>query len=600
MKIFFKKIATLRGGIPKGQSIIIFVLFILAFLLRIYGLNWDQGNHLHPDERQITIVTTNIKFPQNYSLSELFSPSSPLNPKFFAYGSFPIYLLKFFGYLFSSIDPDFASYEKINLLGRFLSAIFDSFTVLIIYLISKELFSSKKISLLASSIYALSVFPIQLSHFYAVDTLLTFFICLTLYRILLFYRYPNFKNAIIIGLCFGLSLATKISATLLIISFTLCLFVEFLLSLKRDISNQNISKFKKLISYFLAIFNPKVLIKNKRFKIQKTILYFLSTTLATFVFFIIFEPFALFDFPTFWKQINEQSLMTKDAFVFPYTLQYVGTLAYWYPLKNIFLWGLGPPFAILSLIGIYLVFKKLLKGLFSPGNELSEGAQLIVYSFFIAYFLVVGQFDVKFMRYCLPIYPILSIFAAYLLSILSNKIKTLFFALNFIWLFSFLSIYRFPNTRVSATRWIQQNVPAGSTILREHWDDGIPLGYNQEYSLQELSLYDTDLDLRKWSKINWQLKNGDYLVLASNRLYTPLQKLTNCQELPVDKCYLVTSKYYQDLFSGKLGYIKVAEFTSYPKFFSLPIVDDSADESFTVYDHPKVIIFKNNNSDKLN
>ncbi|HWS48462.1 MAG TPA: glycosyltransferase family 39 protein [Candidatus Methanoperedens sp.] len=576
------------------SHLLLFIIVALAFFFRIYGLNWDQYYHLHPDERQITIVTTNIKFPQNISISEIFSPDSPLNPKFFAYGSFPIYLLKFLGYLFSFIDSDFSSYEKINLLGRLMSAIFDSLTVLLIYLISKQLFFSKKISILASSVYAFSVFPVQLSHFYAVDTLLTFFICLTLYRILLFYRYPSFKNAIIIGLCFGLSLATKISATILIVSFTLCLFVEFLLSLKRDILYQKSSRFKKIISYFLAIFNPKVIAKNKGFRVQKTIFYFLSTAIATFVFFVVFEPFALLDFSTFWRQINEQSLMTKDAFVFPYTLQYVGTLPYLYPLKNIFLWGLGPPFAILSLIGIYLVFKKLLKGLFSPGNELSEGTQLIVYSFFIAYFFVVGQFDVKFMRYCLPIYPILSIFAAYVLSLSSNKIKILFYALNFIWLFSFLNIYRFPNTRVSATKWIQQNVPAGSTILREHWDDGIPLGYNQEYNLQELTLYDTDLDPRKWSRINWQLKNGDYLVLASNRLYTPLQKLTNCQDLPVDKCYLITSKYYQDLFSGKLGYTKVAEFTSYPRFFAIPFIDDQADESFTVYDHPKVIIFKNN------
>jgi len=40
----------------------------------------------------------------------------------------------------------------------------------------------------------------------------------------------------------------------------------------------------------------------------------------------------------------------------------------------------------------------------------------------------------------------------------------------------------------------------------------------------------------------------------------------------------------------------VAEFTSYPHIKigskQLEIIDDKADESFTVYDHPKIMIFK--------
>ena len=57
-------------------------------------------------------------------------------------------------------------------------------------------------------------------------------------------------------------------------------------------------------------------------------------------------------------------------------------------------------------------------------------------------------------------------------------------------------------------------------------------------------------------------------------------------------------KFYADLFSNKLNYKKVAEFVSYPKLeignWKLEIRDDVADESFTVYDHPKVLIFKKN------
>jgi len=74
-------------------------------------------------------------------------------------------------------------------------------------------------------------------------------------------------------------------------------------------------------------------------------------TVVTIITFIVCEPFSIFDFSTFWRQLNEQQAMTKDAFVFPYTLQYVNTPSYFYQLKNIFLWGLGPVFALMAYTG---------------------------------------------------------------------------------------------------------------------------------------------------------------------------------------------------------------------------------------------------------
>lgn len=106
-------------------------------------------------------------------------------------------------------------------------------------------------------------------------------------------------------------------------------------------------------------------------------------------------------------------------------------------------------------------------------------------------------------------------------------------------------------------------------------------------------MYDSDNNPQKWSLINNRLEEGDYLIIASNRLYTPIQKLTDCKNLPEGKCYTVTANYYKDLFSENLDYVKVAEFSNYPNIFGFNINDQSADESFTVYDHPKVIIFKN-------
>lgn len=579
-------------------KLVLILILVIGFLLRIYNLNWDQGYHLHPDERQIAIVTSNISLPDTLNFSTLLSPDSPLNPHFFAYGSLPIYLLKFIGYLFSGLDHQFITYEKINLLGRLLSSIFDILTIFLIYKITKLLFNSNKKAITASLVYALSVFPIQLSHFYAVDTVLTFFVCFTLYRSMILYRYLSYKNAIFVGVGFGLSLATKVSATVLVVAFISSLFIETLLSLKKEIFSKEIGFLRKIWKYLKSIFNPKFWIKNKSFKLKKVVTCLFLITLITFVTFAIFEPFAIIDFSEFWSQIKAQSAMTKDAFVFPYTLQYVNTTPYLYQLKNIILWGLGPAFGILAIIGFMHTFIRLFKGLFSPGNEEAEGSQLIIIFFFVAYFLVVGNFEVKFMRYCLPLYPILAIFAANIFTSLKKPIVSVLMFANLIWLLAFLNIYNSPNSRVMATDWINKNIPTGSMVLREHWDDGLPLGYNINLQLIDLPLYESDSNPQKWPLINNYLASGDYLILASNRLYTPLQKLTECNKLPQDKCYYKTSKYYEDLFAGKLGYEKVAEFANYPRLFNLTIDDQSADESFTVYDHPKVIIFKNNHLNK--
>jgi hypothetical protein len=54
--------------------------------------------------------------------------------------------------------------------------------------------------------------------------------------------------------------------------------------------------------------------------------------------------------------------------------------------------------------------------------------------------------------------------------------------------------------------------------------------------------------------ISW-LTQSDYLVLSSNRLYGSIPRL------PLR--YPMTSEYYRALFDGRLGFDKVAEFSSY-------------------------------------
>src|SRR5690242_12314379 len=94
-------------------NLLLLIIIVLGFFVRVYDINWDQGYHLHPDERAITLFASPLAFP--HSFSEFLSPQSPLNTHFFAYGNFPIYFLKLLGVVGGIISPNFASYDKLNL-----------------------------------------------------------------------------------------------------------------------------------------------------------------------------------------------------------------------------------------------------------------------------------------------------------------------------------------------------------------------------------------------------------------------------------------------------------------------------------------------------
>ncbi len=602
-------------NIKTSKSILLLLcILILGSFFRLYNLNWDQGYHLHPDERAITMFTTPLQFPK--TISEFFTSQSLWNPHFFAYGSFPLYLLKITGNIASIFNPQNTQYDQINLIGRYLSAFFDTGTLLVLFFLGKKLFN-KTVGALASFFYCISVLPIQLSHFYAVDTLLTFFVLLTLYQLVRLYERPTLVKSMLVGFLFGAALATKVSAIVLLTSIGTALAVDFLLIFLKNPHHPH-------------VWSPHVP------KFLKRILYdSIFIIVITAITFMLFEPYAFIDFKTFWEQNMQQYQMTHYAFTFPYTLQYVGKIPYWYELKNIFLWGLGPLLTTLSFLGtLYVSFRSVVilvsekrahpesdsgQARMTIGSS-RQARTIIILSFFWTYFFVVGGFAIGFMRYLLPLYPLFCLFGAFLSYqlflmlksyLLNHKsffiiLNSLFIILLLAWPFSFLHIYTKPNTRVLASEWINKNILPGKTIALEHWDDGLPLYGIEKYHVLTLPLYDPDTP-QKWTGINKQLIQTDYIIIASNRLYTPLMKLTNCEKLPPGRCYKETAQYYKKLFAGTLGFKKVAEFSIFPSLeiacppmlgfcrrgnWKLEIRDEIADESFTVYDHPKVIIFK--------
>jgi YYY domain-containing protein len=152
----------------------------------------------------------------------------------------------------------------------------------------------------------------------------------------------------------------------------------------------------------------------------------------------------------------------------------------------------------------------------------------------------------------------------------------------------------------------------GAAIVNEtDYDWGLPFRidgydpYGGMYSNDDLVLqvYWGE-DANKLTRYLDVLNKADYIVIPTNHQYAQITRLP--------ERYPMTTLYYRDLigcpagediiecyrlaqpgtYEGRLGFELTAVFESYPTLGPIVINDQRAEEAFTFYDHPKVLIFK--------
>jgi len=514
-------------------------VILLGAFFRFYNLNWDQGYFFHPDERNIANAVSRIRF------------FSQLNPQFFAYGSLPVYLYRFTGDFLVALTKNqdwVLEWPKINLIGRVFSVLFSTISLILVFLLSKRIFN-KKIAFLAVFFTAFCPSLIQMAHFSVTESMLVFWVLLITILSLKITDKGTIKNYSLLGIVCGLALATKTSAiSFLIIPLTTHLFFH--------------------------LKNIKAYLKG-----------FLTLGIA-FLTFALLSPYAFLAREKFLESMRYESGVVLGKLKVVYVLQFEKTLPYLFQLKNL-LWQMGPV-AFLAVLGLIVL---LLFGLKKKDKKI-----FVFLSFPLVYFLYIGSWYTKFIRYMVPLLPFLTIILSWLLyqiylkrKLMGKILILISLLLSFLWGVSFFSIYLKESTRITASKWIYENIKEESKILTEHWDDGLPLDlkggkHPSLYQIEQLTIYEAD----NQEKVNYyaeKLSQADYLVINSRRLYGTLMFL--------EEKYPLTSRYYHLLFSEKLDYNKVAEFSVYPSLFNLEIKDDKSEETFQVYDHPKVIIFEN-------
>jgi hypothetical protein len=568
------------------EPVLLALILAAGGALRLYGLNWDGGQWLHPDERQIYFVTLGLGWP--HSLAQALSPDSPLNPHFFAYGSLPLYLLKIIASLLAPLSPVIRDLDHLHLVGRPLAALFDLGTVYLTYRLARTILSPARPqgklrgdALLAAALASVAVLSVQLAHFYTADTVLTFFVMLTLVLAAGVARGAGPRHQIALGVALGLALATKISA------LPLLLVVLVAYGKRPADSREGPGNAVDLLG--LTQRAPRVA---------------LSLAVAAVVLFVA-QPYAFFDWQTFLADTVRESQIAWGALDVAYTRQYAGTLPYLYSIWQTALWGLGLPLGLVAWTGMGASLIRWLRH--------GTWADTLLLAWAGPYFALVGLFHARYLRYMLPLVPVLCIVAVQFLAhrahLSSSVLRRRMLGIGYwvlavgtlVYAVAFAGIYALPHSWISASSWIYNNVPAGSTLAVEDWDTALPLPLEmngqarriEDYEVRTLTLYDEPDDAGKWATLARNLSDSDYVIVASRRAYGSVLRLPGR--------YPLAGRYYELLFAGNLGFQEVSEFTRGPTWLNprLPPLPDAApaalrpDESFVVYDHPRTLIFWN-------
>lgn len=594
------------------EIIILTAVLVLAAILRFTGVNWDSGGHLHPDERFMTLVAVEINWPGSFSnyldvTTSTLSPYNTENYKAYVYGTFPLFLTK--------AVADFrgmGEYGELNLVGRQLSAVFDLGNLVLVYLVGNRMFRRRRseadslatsatgltanqrefrqLGLYSAALYAFTVFAIQQSHFFTVDNYESFFIFLSFFFLV---RFSNdntptgmVKNIFFASLAVGFGIASKLSALLFLPVIALALGFKLLRDMRSSSFWRNALLYEalgimSLVTAYVTvrIFNP----------------YMFATNSWTDISFN----------ESFQSALDQQRSAIKGDFMFPPQWQWVPTQAYWFPLKNYLIWGLGLPMGIVVMLGLarYAIS---LRPSAQPSETAGEADQdrfswaapatLALVWILGLFFYRAGNF-VKTMRYFLYLVPFVVIFAAYALSELRRYRQKLLLpaagllmGLTVIWAIAFTNIYRNPSTRIAASNWIFENIPSEAVLANEHWDDGLPVWFDAEEIVYyndrvELEVYGYDqVNSEKVQRLYDKLARTDYIFVSSTRASGSIGKQPETHPFAVS--------YYQNLADGSLGFELAKEITSYPSFLGIELSDESAEEAFWVYDHPTVKIYK--------
>ena len=641
---------------PSLESFLLFLIIVVALALRLNGMNWDSGYGFHPDERSFymragcmyDVLFENPGYRDQGCFKEhpemrpglpgirtLFDfEQSPLNPHWFPLGSVLIYILVFFRWIIESFTEIGAL--DMRYVGRSLSALADVGSVALVYVLGRRIYRrgyGSWVGILAATLVAFAVIHVQHSHFYRPETFSALLTLASFWAMFQVLENRRLRDSLLLGALVGVAFTPKVT----ILPIALPLILTYCLRLW-DAGNGGFSTLT-------------------RRTIEQPVLHGLAALSVALLVFFVLSPYALLYLSNFLGEQATQAEMARNAGLWPFTIQYVGTPAFFYQFKQTAFWGLGPPLGIAAWLSIPVVAWFVWRGSFARRSE------LLILLWVVPSILFLETFEVRFQRYYFAIIPFMILLASrallwapfqfaswaglwgrripplglgqaprasipgqgrlwsaweyfrnnprgqrflvYLSAsiVVIVTISTVFYSL------AFQRVYSEPHPAVAASQWLNEQLPSGVRIVSDnHWDEFIPELYG--FDVWQFPAYEPD-NVAKMAELSQRLADAQYLVFYSQRPYVSVA--SDPERFPL------SGEYYRRLFAGELGYTLERRFTSHPSFLGFEIVDDStsrtglampepavresasaitlnwgyADDNVVGYDHPTVLVFRN-------
>lgn len=542
----------MRTHINKHKQLFYLSLLILVGgFFRFYNLNWGNPFYFHPDERNIASSVMQLNFPDQ------------MNPHFFAYGSYPIYLIYFTGFILNLLFKSQDLFIQSVLISRFYSVFLSILLIPSIYFVGKKLVNQQ--TGLGGAIFCtFSAGFIQFAHFG------TFEIWLTFLGVWLFYfssklvQNLNLKNIVISGIIFGVLMSTKISSLPLLILPLVSIGLNLLPKTEMKI---HLLLFKIVLKTFILIF----------------------VSLVTFT---IFSPYVFLDFKSFLSSMQYESSVALGTLPVFYTGEFFNSIPIIFQFTKIYPFLINP---ILTILFIPSFIYVLIVGLKNKNYF-----YLLLVTCYLLLFLPQAFLFAKWTRYIVPTLPfmliIISLFLNDLLkkSVSNIKYSVLCILISLSVIFSvsyFITAFFKPDTRVEASTFAKENIPIDSHVLSEVYDMGIVPFNPYLNNIQLFNFYDLDQtpDIKK-AELDNLLSQSEYVILPSQRILKT--RLTNNDKFPHG------FKFYNELINGKIVYQKIYETPCdiFCKIIYLGSPVFSLEQTVNVFDRPTVFIFKKTNA----
>lgn len=494
-----KTLTTTEFFMRNGFVLLAAFIIVAAFFIRILGINFGLPYEHYWDEPKIISTALNIMKTGDY------------NPHFFIYPSLYIYLQlanSILCYLFAVSKGLLVSLANIQtcfdtgwrweishpiffLWGRTLTVIFGAATVTLLYVMGRRL-KDEKIGILAALFLTFSAGHVYYSKLITTDVPMAFFVTLSVYTSILSYQKRTLASFMLAGLLCGLTAATKYNGSVVLIV--------------------------PVLSALLSTFRDKQMFFQR-----------IGVVLLMFPFgFFIGCPYCILDLPTFLTDLGQAVRVYKlisyppghpyagtDVPGFPQLLRYVG-----YFFKP----GYGSILTLLAGVGIAASMFKI-----------KRDVNIMLFSFPVMYMLLMCSQKHGPVRNMMAIFPFLAIFSSIgflflidcFVTVARKYIPPPWLKWRIIVIVGLLiivmgpplvkstriswSLYKEKETRVVASEWLAENIPAGSKVLfmaQLHFYK--PHIFNKQYT--------TVIDNKLNRPLSWYIENNvDYIVTSNAR-----------------------------------------------------------------------------------